>query len=386
MRIYDALYGFLCKVWIVVACVLYLTACNSMSSMTPEEKSHIDTLTRDMITRCFGRYVIDLPAAFTAGYQDSHTLPPGVKDISIKRMSKPEFDLDIEAYEKRIAAMRIDGEPDNPYFKGIEHTPHLQNGKVFNRARTGMTDVRRSLDLWAWKDGYRLIMSIDANDGRAERYKDRSDRYRRYNTPQKLQQLLELYSRTRGRADDEIPTEAGFCIRNGFVAGKVTDDAQESIHIKYNLTGTPDVYVMLETTSEFAEEDTLLERMRTNSARFSEEGIKHLRKGTVKGKTGLAGEEVLAEGPKDTEDADGNPVIGHGFYYEAHSKTGTATQPIITVSLRTGMPQMHPKKPKKDLYDTSGDTKIEKAGLSRAEAVALWDAIIRTIRPRPGAF
>lgn len=59
---------------------------------------------------------------------------------------------------------------------------------------------------------------------------------------------------------------------------------------------------------------------------------------------------------------------------EGNSEIGSPATPLLTLDMDTGSES-----------NVLGE-KIDKTSLSEAEAVALWDAVSRTLRPRPNGF
>jgi hypothetical protein len=61
---------------------------------------------------------------------------------------------------------------------------------------------------------------------------------------------------------------------------------------------------------------------------------------------------------------------------EANSKIGSAQTPLVILSMDNGgLPP-----------ESDGNRSLSQASLTEDEAVALWDAVSRTLRPRPNGF
>ncbi|MDB5933725.1 MAG: hypothetical protein JWQ01_1069 [Massilia sp.] len=70
------------------------------------------------------------------------------------------------------------------------------------------------------------------------------------------------------------------------------------------------------------------------------------------------------------------------FAFEANNAMGSALAPLIRVDFSNG----EMIAPREQPEDSPSPAPIAHATLSEAEAISLWDAVIPTIRPRPGAF
>ena len=76
----------------------------------------------------------------------------------------------------------------------------------------------------------------------------------------------------------------------------------------------------------------------------------------------------------DMRQSDGKYLKGHYFKLEGNSKGGNPLRPNFELVMENGAEV------------SEGTPKPAKASLSDAEALALWDAVLKTLRLRPGAF
>ncbi|MNR57197.1 hypothetical protein D3C85_1779230 [compost metagenome] len=83
---------------------------------------------------------------------------------------------------------------------------------------------------------------------------------------------------------------------------------------------------------------------------------------------GVDAEEWLLAGPRPTTE-----VHGHLFSLEGNALENDVLAPFVGLDMETAVP----------LPDDRG---LERASLTDAEALAVWDAISRTLRPRPNGF
>jgi hypothetical protein len=80
--------------------------------------------------------------------------------------------------------------------------------------------------------------------------------------------------------------------------------------------------------------------------------------------------EVLVEGPFAP------PVKGHNFLLEANTTTGGPATPYLTFEMDNG---------NHSFLFPDGE-RVKQASLTENEAIAVWDVISRTVRPRPNGF
>ena len=247
-------------------------------------------------------------------------------------------------------------------------------GQVFNRSEDRTLMSSRTLELIAWRNGYRIEMLIEATDMNYARRVYESDT-RRTDTAEKLAYLLKVYERVRGRADNEVPTEKGVCFANGFLRGAATDE--EQIDQYYHLSTAEDVYFSFHYLSDIGpEKTTLLERGHAIEKSLAQHNGRTLRKGKREG-NGLAYEEwlMMQESESGMKDYD--------LTLELNSKVGNATKPLFVADFSSGV--RYPR-PQLSLEEIAVEKPIVKATLGEAESVALWDKVTPTLRPRPGAF
>lgn len=375
---------------LAIATTAVLVQPASALSMTPEEAQQIDALTERMTTRCVGRYLVDLPEVFVLNSESSDEVE-GLR-IKVAPISKAEFLRRLSSREAQLSRMHMDGRPDRPALKGTEAAVSVQLGKIFNRAKsTGAAEFARTLELLAWHDGYQFEMAINATNGTDLPFDESvigtayevSERrihaeYKQINdTPQQLAHLLSIYDRIRGRRDDEIPTQPGLCIPNGFVLGAQRE--KQMVGVVYHLRNSRDVFFTARTDDSVKERDTLLQRIGPQESEMAKLGHQVLRKG----KRQIQGEEYeefLAQGPAEDD------VLGASFYLHGNELRKQPLQPFFVFRLRTGRSIPRPEmdlneKDRLDLFKP-----LPKASLTPEQAMRLWDTVTPTIRHRPGAF
>lgn len=118
---------------------------------------------------------------------------------------------------------------------------------------------------------------------------------------EKLAHLLSVLERTRGRADDEVPTEPGVCFANGFVRGAAKE--KEWLIINYHMGGLPkdreDGSFTIHSLNHIGpEKTTLLQRAQALDVKLRQGGGTALRKGH-RVNDGLGFDEWLMRRPND---------------------------------------------------------------------------------------
>lgn len=357
-----------------LASVAALMGCqpNKAPPMTPDEAQHVAQLTERMSSRCVGRYLIDVPASFVL---NSHWSAE-IDDVSVdvQPMTKAVFDQSLNAYRRKLESTKL---PLNglPYLSAVVS---IERGVVFDRANSDASTGRasRQLEAWGWNNGFKLSATVAAFDGTFPEDADsKFHREQGSNIPQKLRELKSVFHRLRGRPETEVPQEPGFCIANGFVAGPASENEQS--YVSFQLDRSPDVWFNMANIQETGKEDSrLLERAAKTEREMQASDTQTIRKGVVT-LGGAPFDEWLFKGP--TPDR----VPGTMFYLMGNEARPGLAHPFIRVQLFNGFRIPAPERTGEEsalLKD------LERATLSEAEAVGVWDRIVPTVRLRPGAF
>jgi hypothetical protein len=350
---------------------------NQAASMTAEEAQQVSELTEGMTTRCVGRYLIDLPTSFVLN-SESRVEVEGIK-VALTPIPEHSFDLAFEA-RRRLLERTVQIGTDDPHLRSVIALPGTSKGAVFDRAEdpVGTGRLSRVLELQAWRDGFEIQASIKARDNSFPEDADSSiAKQLKTNVQEKLAHLLSIYERIRGRRDDEIPTQPGLCIPNGFVLGAEREN--QMVGFVYHLRDSRDVFFTASTYDSIKESNTLLQRTGPQERAMAASGHSVLRKG----KRQIHGEEYeefLAQGPSKDD------VLGVDFNLHGNELRKQAQQPFFIYTFRTGRniprPEMNlNEKDRLNLYKP-----LPKAGLTPEQAMRLWDTVTPTIRHRPGSF
>ncbi|CAG4903137.1 hypothetical protein R54767_02927 [Paraburkholderia gardini] len=344
-----------------------LAACgNKPAPLTQQEKQTVNELTTNLKTRCVGRYLVDMPESM---YVSGYAKIQGV-DIETKAMSGDAYQREIEKREAELKATKsIDAYP----FLYADGEAWGGGTRYFIYRGTAYDDPgNRVIEGYKWDRGYRIKMKIEGSDfTNPDQTSDPLVKQMtvKNNVPEKTRLVFGLLEKVRGRADDEIPTEPGLCFYGGFLPAKA--GSEEEMSEQYVLKGHDDINFAFETTPDLRENTTLLQR--TDSLEVREQlraadGVL-IRKGSVD-LSGLRAEEWLIEGRRP---GDGR---GNSFSLVVNEITSSPSSPFLSMDLTTG-----------GQVQIQGQyVKLDKASLTTGEAVALWDAVSRTLRPRPNSY
>lgn len=360
----------------VLVLAALLVACQPKAiPMTPEEAQRVETLTANMTTRCVGRYLIDMPQSFVLN-SGSNTEIEGVK-IEVRLLDKGLFEMALEAKQAELRNTRFRGDEQHfPFVRSSTPLPSRWQGLVIDRARSIDTGrLSRALEIFGWLDGYLITAYIESRDNTfPEDANDSIAKQLGNDTPEKLAHLLKVYERVSGRKDTEIPTEQGVCFANGFVKGPPTDE--EVLFIRHNLENAPDVGSTFHSLSNITEDTELLDRSAAIEADLKERSGRTLRKGKSSAQIPGAQEWLMTKKSRDSG-------LMQAMTLEANSKIGSAATPVVIFGLNAG--GGYRTQPKSN-EEAATRPPLTKNTFSEAEAIAIWDKVSSTLRPRPGAF
>lgn len=292
-------------------------------------------------THCFGRFLVQLPS----GANLSQTSKVWGEEIARFQGSAPakikarqsELEASIHKTEGSMLVRRIDLDRGSVVFLSWA----LPHSKIMLRQDTFLIT----------SDQGGFVHSGDVSPGREEIA---------------IRHGKSLSSNIRSRLPDEIPTDSGFCINEGFIAG--SDYRSESFSVDVTLPNHPGAHLDF-FAGTGAEENRLLDRvggfLRTEVIGTAA-GLKTLRK------------RVRDVGPIDAEEylvaASDKGQRVYSFTWESQGKDRSLSEPNIGVNLgvleQSVVSEKEPYRP---------------AFKSDEEALELWDAIIASIRLRPGA-
>ncbi|MDK3025633.1 T6SS immunity protein Tli4 family protein [Cupriavidus taiwanensis] len=297
-------------------------------------------------THCFGRYLVDLPpqaevrAAYKLWGTEIERLP-GINAPSLQ-----------DKVDKRAIA--------------LQSMSHDTAGSMLVRR---IDHGNGSTSLLSWSSPRRTILMYEeaylatTSPWQAFKYSGDISASRQ---AMAVAFLDTLAANIRSRADNEIPTGPGFCIDQGFIAGN--DYRSESVQVGITLPQHPNAFISFD-ASTGAEEDRLLERVDnflTKAVLGPLAGLKVLRK-RERNVGAIPAEEYATA-------ATGNGQRVYVFAWESQGKNKSLSEQNVSAGLRVlEQPVDSPQTPYQPAFQSDDD------------ALQLWDAIIDSIRLRPGA-
>ncbi|WP_241484902.1 T6SS immunity protein Tli4 family protein [Caballeronia zhejiangensis] len=356
---------------VLIGVAVLTSACQQKSrDLTEQEKKTVMNTTTDLKPRCVGRYLIDLPGDVrSAGVVK---LQGVIVDFSSK--TQEQFEHDMEQLEVELKATKSPTGYRYLYEYGkvrnIDHSRYF----VSLGSRASPSDAVRFIEAYKWDRGYQIKLNIDAVDFLHSEDRDQpwlNDLPVKNDVPEKSRRVFDLLEKLEGRRDDVIPTQPGACFVGGFLPGKAVSEDEE-IQSFFALPDKPDVGFSIETFGNMKPGDTLLRRIKDETVSYALKAAegRFLRTGSFDTVGGMKAEEsLIAALTVDTP-----PVHGFRFSLETNYASGAAS-PYLLLDMDVGASN----------FFTKGEP-VTKASLTEGEAIALWDAVSRTLRRRPNAF
>lgn len=335
-------------------------------------------------TRCIGRYLIDLPSALQPA-SGGQTIE-GVT-LNIKTATAAEFKKALDARTTALKAASTSRQGVRyPILRTMLPLSASSDGVMFDAAEPESVSgrVARLLEVITWRNGYLIRAELEATDTTFPEEKDNETLHAHVKTDvtEKTRLLLDVVSRTSGRADHEIPTEQGACIINGFVKGAATSG--EFIRAGYEFARVDHFSLYILSTSLSRGKNTILDRIEKTRPMIERANGKEFRK-TKRNVDGMNGYEVAYTMPNDM-DAELKNMMADQFIFELNSAEGSKRKPRLSIEGHNGV--MLRDYPNNDdgAEPVASVTRRRGAALSTAAVERMWDKIIPTIRARPNAF
>jgi hypothetical protein len=182
--------------------------------------------------------------------------------------------------------------------------------------------------------------------------------------------LERQYQKVRLRAPREIPEEAGFCFDQAYFRGEPEPDHCENIALHVSFPSHPDIFVRFSTdVVPYISHLTLLKRTKRDVAARAVLAVMGIR--TIRSRERKAGPYRGQELVKRLRQGIGK--VGYSFTWEFQGEVDNCTVPALQLEMMTGWNE-----------DSTGNS-----SLSRKQAMALWDAMLDSIRlrePHPQAL
>ncbi|MGS1032288.1 T6SS immunity protein Tli4 family protein [Burkholderia glumae] len=353
--------------------IVPIVACRKHAPpMTEQERITVSEITENLKPRCVGRYLIDVPDdALSRG----DLTVQGVT-FETKRMSVDEFTREMNAYEASLKTKRNIHGYQVLYDHGkVPDTPHSRYFVTLSDF-DDTADLTRAIEAYKWDAGCEIKLRIEASDWVHSTYK-RKVQNTPYavpdipinDVPEKTRLVLNFAASVRGRADDEIPGEPGVCFKDGFLPRKAA--LGEEVSVLFALKDKTDVSFTLKTDTDLRElpKDTLLNRLPEIRSEIKDPNTNgHIIRSGAVDVSSIKAEELLLSGTTAAR------IPGHNFTLQANTATSGALTPYLVLDMDNGN------------FNSFTADSLKKASLTESEAIALWDVVSRTLRPRPNAF
>jgi len=340
----------------LTALVLVLMSLIASSVQADYDKQKVAKMTEKMKTRCVGRFLIDLPADAQVTMRYGAL---GGFDISTSNAeSEAEFAERLRLEEREIAgALNEDGQPSLEASKEI--TVGAGRGKtfVYNRERTKILGDNG----YFYSDSLKFLSMLRfpgvSVTGEIE-----------WVAPRYIDRLTRILSRIRPLADNEIPSESGFCLGHVILQDPYEHNNVESVVMFAGIRGHPDVNIALSSMSGTSPAPSLLARHQRAVSRapvFMRLAFSHLREHerTI---NGLPGEELVLRAREP------NFTTGYSFQWEMAGSQDDVHAPRLKLELESGVNPVAGGKP-------------VQSTLTEEAMFELWESIVNSIRPRPVA-
>lgn len=307
-------------------------------------------------TICVGRYLIDIPETAIAVYGPAQAPFTTVRYVGMaNEMGK--------IVGMRIAEIKEEG--------AYAYGPLLENGSMVGKVLDGAVE------------GQKIVFGIDKSTGTF--YDIRSyipvgdDVFMQktdvHGTGRKYQETIDRINthatQLRPRREADVPVLPGVCIDGGLILVP-PEPTSESITLGVRLKEFPDVHFSISMTKKeiFVESDGLEDRLARSEEVARASGalgwfarVKILRRGSRQIE-GWKGHEILAHKPSQKLEGE-----SHEFAFVSHGEPKNPFLPVLDIQMDSGV-----------MDDRTGATP---PSVTDAEALALWDKLLSTIRVRP---
>lgn len=297
-------------------------------------------------TQCFGRYLLDLPS----GHSVKMNYVVGGASVEVRRpVSEREFSALVAESEARL-----------------RERPHRDGGRML-RERVDFDPHRIFLSSWfspnSRATNQDTLYSLLADNSVMHIFSVESSG----SNPGKAQDYMRRLAKNIDyRGGGDVPREPGFCIEQGLVTLSKLNKEEVAAGIKF--PGRPGLTIGFTSYVTGAPDKPLLRRASSTPPGYegASAGMKSLRRGD-RNIGPVKGQELLVRG-----DAGGKR--SYEFLWESQGEKASVEHPFLSLRMTTT-----------DETGKSGEI-LDAPFESDAEALALWDSILGSLRLRPGAI
>lgn len=357
-----------CTCAMVVAGILLFAQSTQAVTLTHKDDPMTQTLFTNIKTQCIGRYLIDVPGTFNNTLKDMVFIDDF--RIESQRLYKPAFEQRITLREQALRDAPENKKSKSKYPASLKEVIRLpdEKGVIFDYSELGKPDIYRKLEAQVYSGMTAFIITAKIRDFSDPKDQEKKAKYLRLgfteaqsNTkPAMLSAMNSLISRLSGRKDEEIPTEKGVCIPDGFIKDSGSKQNEEVTFSYKNDDFTLGIYMDNTYTGS---NSTLLSR---RAAIEEEQADAHFH--TVKfgelNPNGIPAQEWLSAGMQESNSIKGQ-FPRYDFTLYTNEMIASPTKPWLSVGL--------------------GNTD-KLSQYSESQMVEIWDRLVKTIRYRPNAF
>ncbi len=365
MRVRHLWLGLIFVVFILCTVFWLLTRPWPVSPLAEKEKQMTDKLFEQTRPQCLGRYLFDVPVSFNNAAMGQVKI--NEIRIASKHVYPPAFAQRIRLREQELNNSPTGRSIDQPYLKQVHRIN--DNSVIFDRNKNGsVPGFGRILEGHLYSNGVAFIVTAEITDLSNPKYKKDREDYLNSGSkesdlndkPQKLAEMQSLLSRLKGRKDEDVPTQPGVCIPEGFITDTNTT-SQDDITLIYKPV---DFEIIVNSNNTLGKDNTLLERGNEINSALIRVGAHILKKGTVK-LPGIDAEEWLMKGKQDIYHPEEKRVPYYTFQFYGNEKMGDLKHPVFSV----------------ELHNSGKETK----NYTDSQLVDIWDRFTRTFRYRTGS-
>jgi hypothetical protein len=329
-------------IFAAIAACLMLTSCTEKKM----ENMKIAQITGKLETHCIGRYLIDLPEGYLIAPHSQVTLTYGVSsdfekvDIEVleESISEKEF-LSFLAYRQKEIEQKIQETLKVPMLASVRKINN--DARQFRIYDESMLPEYQKIETHVLLDNTHLVLKADSYKNNYKPVEDRQERL--------ANQLKKVREPNNGGI--------GYCIGSTRIS---SNQDQEAASLSFQSPRYPGLrFEIYMTAIQPNSSPSLIERIEGQNSLFKHFGVSP---GTIKkGSTLLGGMQAEEWLGKNTED--GN--IEYNFVAESARPNPGFAHPLIKLEME---------------YSTPGQS--DSVLLTEEEAIALWNAVIKTVRPR----
>lgn len=331
------------------------------SSLTEKDYILIDTFFENEKPQCVGRLVVDVPISFN-NMEDNQVFIDGFR-IESKFIYPPAFKQRIKLREQKL----INGKTSKKNAPVLKEIIQLPDGKgvIFDRNNSGQDDLSRTLEAHVYTEMIAFVITVDILDLSNPKYLDRKKTYEKAGfseydmneKPTKLAAMRSLISRLSGRKNEEIPTDKGVCIPNGFI---VDDGNNHKEVISFTYENDDFILGFKSDNTAIGSSDTLFNRSPQINEAMSLSNRITIKKDKLS-PNGIPSLEWLMMG-KQNKQVDSDLFE---FILYSNEMIADSQKPLLYIGLN----------------NTDKNTQY-----SQGQMVEIWDRIVGSLRYKPNAF